>query len=143
LQISSFDADKIDQSPDCISAYGEDLKILIWNKACEKKYGIPKEEALSKNLLHFFPHIEDDYRVTCFRRCYYEQQTFFFPNLPLLYSAGLYSQVILPLHNGKKEVVGTLNIVREGEYHPIKKEDLIYPLHKKEHAHSRLLPHHR
>jgi PAS domain S-box-containing protein len=139
LQFFLLDTNKIEQSPDCISAYDSDLRILVWNAACEKKYGISKEEALSQNLLHLFPHIEEDYRVRCFRRSVQEQQSFFFPNLPLLYGAGIYSQLVLPLHNDTGEVFGSLNIVREGEYRRIKKEDLVQPLYKAELAHHGLL----
>lgn len=130
MQLSFLDADKIEQSPDCISAYDDGLIITIWNKACETKYGIPKEEALDRNLLHLFPNITEDYRVQCLRKCLQEQESFFFPNLPLLYGTGIYSQVILPLHNEEEGVIGTLNIVREGEYHRIKKQDLVQPLCK-------------
>lgn len=134
MQRSLLDADKIEQSSDCISAYDRDLKIIIWNKTCEEKYGIPKEEALSQNLLRLFPHIAQDYRVDCFRKSLQEGESFFFANLPLLYTTGVYSQVILPLHNERQEVVGTLTIVRNGEYQRIKKEDLIRPLRTAEHA---------
>lgn len=116
-----FDAAKIEQSTDCISAYDDDLTILIWNKACEKKYGVLKEEALGHNLLHLFPHVREDYRVACIRKCTQKEESFFFPNLPLLYGVGMYSQVILPLHNEEDEIIGSLNIVREGEYKRIKK----------------------
>lgn len=134
MQRSLLDADKIEQSSDCISAYDKDLKIIIWNRACETKYGIPKEEALSRDLLGLFPHIAQDYRIGCFRRSLQNDESFFFANLPLLYTAGVYSQLILPLHNEQKEVVGSLSIVRDGEYLRIKKEDLIRPLRKKEFA---------
>lgn len=50
--------------------------------------------------------------------------------LPLLYGNGIYSQAIRPLHNEEKVVIGSLNILREGEYHRIRKEDLIQPLRK-------------
>ena len=110
----------------------------MWNAACERHYGIPKEAAIGQNLLDLFAHIEQDYRVECFRRCLAEQQSFFFPNLPLLYGTGVYSQVIMPLHNEDREVIGVLNIVRSGEYHRIKKEDLIYPLRLQEHQPAHL-----
>lgn len=139
MQLSVLDAHKIEQSPDCISAYDAELNILIWNRACEEKFGIPKEEALSRNLLHLFPHIEEDYRVGCFRKTLHEGESFFFPNLPLLYTEGVYSQAILPLHNEQKAVVGTLNIIRNGEHHRIKKEDLVRPLRTKERAYSHVL----
>lgn len=100
----------------------------MWNGACEQHFGIAKKKALSQNLLHLFTHIEQDYRVECFRRCLREQQSFFFPNLPLLYGTGVYSQLIMPLHNQAREVIGVLNIVRSGECHRIKKEDLLQPL---------------
>lgn len=130
MQLSFLDADTIEQSPDCISAYDNSLAIVIWNKACEKKFGIPKAQALHQNLLHLFPHIGEDYRVQCFRKCLQQQESFFFANLPLLYNAGIYSQMILPLHNKEEGVIGILNIVREGEYLRIKKEDLVQPLYK-------------
>lgn len=130
MQLSLLDADKIDQSPDCISAYDDDLTVLIWNKACEKKYGIPKEKALHHNLLHLFPHIKDDYRLECLHKSTRKAESFFFRNLPLLYGNGIYSQAILPLHNEERELIGSLNIVREGEYYRIKKEDLVRPLCK-------------
>lgn len=129
LQLILLDAAKIEESTDCISAYDDDLKILIWNKACEQKYGISKEKALHRNLLHLFPHIEQDYRVQCLRKCGQEQESFFFSNLPLLYSTGFYSQAILPLHTSDETVIGSLNIVRDGEHERIRKEDLVQPLY--------------
>lgn len=128
MLLYQFDAGKLENSPDCISAYNQDLMILIWNSACEKKYGIAKQEALGRNLLHLFPHIEDDYRVRCFRKSIQQEQSFFFPNLPYLYGKGLYTQVILPLRNAEQQVIGSLNVVRDGEYRRIKKEDLLNPL---------------
>jgi PAS domain S-box-containing protein len=128
LHLSLFDTLKIEQSTDCISAYDAELRILIWNRACEEKYGISKQDAIDHYLLQLFPHIEHDYRVACLRTCLREGQTFFFPNLPFLYGSGVYSQAIVPLHNEGREVIGTLNIVRDGEYPHIQKDHLLQPL---------------
>jgi PAS domain-containing protein len=128
LHFSLFDTHKIEQSTDCVSAYDAELRILIWNKACEEKYGIPKEKAVHQSLLHLFPHVEHDYRIACLRTCLREGQAFFFPNLPFLYGSGVYSQAIVPLHNEHHEVIGALNIVREGEYDRIHKGELLHPL---------------
>lgn len=108
---------------------------MVWNRACARKYGISKEAALGHNLLELFPQIASDYRVTCFRKSAKEGQSFFFPNLPNLYSEGMYSQVILPLHNEQKRLMGTLSIVRNGEAERIRMEDLVKPLRAPEMAH--------
>lgn len=50
--------------------------------------------------------------------------------MPLWFGNGIYSQAILPLVNEEREVIGSLNIVREGEDYRIRKEALILPLRK-------------
>ena len=65
MKDSLFSATLIEQSPDCISGYDAALNIILWNKACEKKFSIAKELAIGKSLLTLFPKIEKDHRVQC------------------------------------------------------------------------------
>jgi len=96
LYLSFFDTSKIEQSPDCISACDTGLRVLIWNNACRKRYGIAKEETLQKSLLYFFPHMEHDYRVSCLKEWIEGGKTFLFPNLTLLYGPDVYPSYCTP-----------------------------------------------
>jgi PAS domain S-box-containing protein len=122
-----LDQNNIEHSTNCISGYDSQLNIIIWNKACEKKFSISKEDVIGKPLLTFFPFIVNDYRVQCFYKSLQEGTSFFFTNLDYHYSDGLYHQLILPLQNDQEEIVSVISIVKDidqPQYH-INKDDLL------------------
>jgi PAS domain S-box-containing protein len=128
MQDDLFDASLIEQAPDCISGYDAALNITIWNSACEKKFGLSKEQALGKPLLTLFPEIEKDHRLQCLQKAAQEGASFFFSNLPYLFEDGFYTQAIIPLHDKNRQVFRVLNIVRDMttvSEARIKKEDLL------------------
>jgi PAS domain-containing protein len=104
------------KADECISAYDAHLNILIWNPSCEKKFGIPAEAAVGKNLFDLFPEIKNDFRVQCLQSAAVAGKSFFFPNMFYSYinSSSLYSQYIRPIKEGNKPV-GAINIVRDHE----------------------------
>jgi len=128
--LADFDMDKILQASDYISAYGQDMKIIIWNDAVAHKYKVSREDALGASLLHVFPDIQNDFRVKCFHEARGEGKSFYFSMLPYVYESGFYTQVIIPVyHQGE---VMALSVVR----HHINEErflknDLLAPLLKK------------
>lgn len=114
MPLSTLNHALIENAPECVSAYDNRLFITLWNKACEKKFGIPASEAIGKHLLHLFPNIGNDYRVLCLQLAADGGKTFFFPNMTYVLTQpfSLYSQYIRPIRkNG--ENLGVVNIVRD------------------------------
>lgn len=83
-----------------ISAYDRKLRVIAWNKLCEKKFSITARDALGKNLLEIFPDVDNDYRVKCLKECALEGKDFYFAGLPYLYTKGFYSQLIIKISEG-------------------------------------------
>jgi len=136
-----LDINKVNQSIDCISMYDQDLVIMKWNRACEKRFRIESSHAVRKNLLDLFPHIKNDYRVACLRDSVKLGKSFYFPGLPFEFSEGYYTQLIMPLKDQFDLVWGTINIIRVHSYpgEVFSRADLLNPLLKNEVLISRLL----
>jgi PAS domain-containing protein len=106
------DLSMVEFSPDFISGYDEKLNVVVWNPAIAKKYKMPREEVLGKNLFELFPYVKkDDFRIDCMRHAIKERQTYFFSMLPYAYEKGTCTQLIMPttIHLGSI----ALNIVRD------------------------------
>lgn len=73
-----FEASLIEQSPDCISGYDAALTITLWNSACDKKFGLSKNQALEKPLLTLFPKIEKITGYSVYKRQLKRVQAFSF-----------------------------------------------------------------
>jgi PAS domain S-box-containing protein len=100
-----FDNKFIEAAPYSISAYNAGLKIILWNSACEERFGIKKETILGKDLLTVFPYMNDDYRV---------------------------NQYITPLQVTHNRVDSVVNIVHDlGQSLPLTKEQLLESLQVK------------
>ena len=138
MLISYLDDEKIESSTDLISMYDKDLVVLKWNRACEKKFGIPAEKAINHSLHELFPdyNLKEDYRYNCLVEAAHAGKSFYFPGLPYKYHEGIYYQAIVPLKNNPTTIVGALNVVRDGDYvtGKVTKRDLLVPIIKTEPA---------
>ncbi|MBS1587955.1 MAG: PAS domain-containing protein [Bacteroidetes bacterium] len=125
-----FDFAKIEQSNDCISGFDENLNLVIWNGAVERKYQMPKADVLGRNLLELFPQIVNDFRVTCFRESIADRKSFFFSSLPYQYDHwGIYTQLIIPAKHPLPGNIKVLSIVRDhSEHERYMRNDLLQPL---------------
>jgi PAS domain S-box-containing protein len=126
-----FDNKFIEAAPYSISAYNAGLKIILWNSACEERFGIKKETILGKDLLTVFPYMNDDYRVNCIRNAF-KGKSYFFENIPYRFHKGFYTQYITPLQVTHNRVDSVVNIVHDlGQSLPLTKEQLLESLQVK------------
>ena len=134
MLITYLDEEKIEASDDMITMYNKDLVILRWNPACEKKFGIPANKAISKKLEDLFTDldIKKDYRYDCLYQAANQGKSFYFPDLPYRYREGNYYQAIVPVKTPEDGVIGALNVVRDSSdvIQKITKRDLLVPIIK-------------
>ena len=132
MQLQYLDMEKIDRSGDLIVIYDRELNFTHWNSSCENRFGFLKTDVIGQPLLKFFPQVDDDFRVKCLRDAISEEKSFFFTNLPYLYSKGYYSQLILPLYSIEIRPVGVISIARDVEElsPPLTRKDFLVPVLK-------------
>lgn len=126
MRPSSLDLEKIGTTSDLVSQYDRDLRIILWNPACEKRFSISREQAIGKRLTELFPQVENDFRVVCLKRSANEGLSFFFSNMPYAHNNGFYTQVIQSLKINDQPAF-TLNVIREHkeEFVRINKKNLL------------------
>lgn len=83
-----------------VSIYDHDLKIRLWNRFTENKFGISAGEATGKCLTDLFPGYDKDFRFQVMKDAVSKRKSFYFPDLPYQYRQGSYSQVIIPVPEG-------------------------------------------
>jgi PAS domain-containing protein len=129
MMLDELDLLKIEQAEDFISGFDKEMKITVWNNAIATKYKISREQALGKILFHFFPGLENDFRIKCFQETLKEGKSFYFSKLPYSFESGFYTQLILPLHD--RSDIHALSIVRHHRTEEqFLKKDLLHPLLK-------------
>src|SRR5688500_7535820 len=105
MLLSYFDFAKLHSSPHFVSIYNKELCFTILNDACAQRYNLDKEKVIGQSLFTVFPlTTESDYRVKCIKLAISEGRSFYFADLPYLYTDGHFSNVILPLRNDKNEI---------------------------------------
>jgi len=106
--------EKVRHAKECISAYDEQLNILLWNPAVEKRTSVAEKNAIGRCFLDLFPYAKDDQRIKFLSIAMSTDQCFFFPNMIYLYIQpfSYYTQYIQPLKKDGK-VIGVINIVRD------------------------------
>jgi two-component system, NtrC family, sensor kinase len=114
MHLPTLNQQLIYNASECISAYDDRLFITVWNRACERKFGVSEKEAVGKQLFDLFPHIEKDYRVKCMKEAITLGKSFFFSNMVYQYTnqPHYYSQYIRPFKHSTG-TVGVINIVRD------------------------------
>lgn len=99
----------VESSIDRIMVLDNHLNYILWNKNCEKFYGIKKEEILGKNVLELFPMFKVDPIYQDCKRALNGENIHIPPRKT---NDGEYNESFLvPLRNEKAEVTGLLWII--------------------------------
>jgi PAS domain S-box-containing protein len=101
----------IDHTEDGISAYNQDFKVTLWNRALENRTGIRREQIVGHYFYELFPayrHTEDELAMQSALAGHARQLR----GMPLHPGGGYYDADLLPLKNPIGEVIGLLSFSR-------------------------------
>jgi PAS domain S-box-containing protein len=101
-----------ESSIDRIMVLDPDLHFQLWNKQCEKYYGLSKENVVGRNILEVFPRFKAD---PLYRHCLraLEGETVHVPPNERAGLQGYQESYFVPLKNELKEVTGLLWIMHD------------------------------
>jgi PAS domain S-box-containing protein len=112
LQEKEFTQSIINTCVDGISAFDKEWRVLEWNPAMEKMNGIGKEDILGKSFYELFPSYEHSEEAKEAQKVFDGQSVYLFDR-QFKHGKGWYDAHFVPLHNSKKEVIGTLSITHD------------------------------
>ena len=108
----SFAEMLIENSVDLIAAYDLNLRCIAWNRTCEERYHMKKEDVIGKHVLEIYPQlkgfqcINDLERATKGEFRYQTDQT-------LTTLEGSFEYYVIPLKKARGEVFGALTITHD------------------------------
>lgn len=108
----SFAEMLIENSVDLIAAYDLNMRCIAWNRTCEERFNMRKEDVIGKHVLEIYPQlkgyqcINDLERATKGEFRYQTDQT-------LTTLEGSFEYYIIPLRKGRGEVFGALSITHD------------------------------
>jgi len=102
----------LESSVDRIMVLDSDLHFQLWNKQCEKYYGLSKQNVEGKNILEIFPRFKTDplYQY-CLRAL--EGETVHVPANDRAGLEGYQESYFIPLKNDLKEITGLLWVMHD------------------------------
>ncbi|TDH25141.1 PAS domain S-box protein [Segetibacter sp. 3557_3] len=98
-----------DTSIDLISAYDQKTRVIAWNKTCEERYGIKKEDAIGREVVALFPNMEGDPWLHNLTRAL-EGEIIFQTNQTSSSLEGHFDYYLLPLIADGGDILGALSI---------------------------------
>lgn len=105
----SFAEMLIDNSVDLIVAYDADQCVIAWNKTCEERYNLKKQDVMGKHVLVIFPELEGSLCLDDLRRAL-QGEFRYQPELHLELLNGYFEYYFIPLQNANGKVFGALSI---------------------------------
>jgi len=93
-----------------VSVFDRDLRVMFWNRQCEKYFGIVEAEALDKKLEELIPGIMDNENMNHLHKAL-EGQPVYVVNAKYERKTGTYDQVVIPLKKDDDTVYAVLNII--------------------------------
>ena len=100
-----------ENSLDRVLITNESNTIVLWNRACEKAYGLKKEEAIGQNFFDIFPQLKTEAEMALFLRAM-RGEVVMQEERSSVSGSGYYNLHLVPLWRGKNEV-GILHILRD------------------------------
>lgn len=97
----------VESSVDPIIALDSHMNYMVWNKQCEKLYGLSKEEVIGKNILEVFPEMRATPAYNDFRRVL-RGETVYLPPKPDIEHPYYFETYLLPVRNEKEEIIAVL-----------------------------------
>ncbi|MDQ3278001.1 MAG: PAS domain S-box protein, partial [Bacteroidota bacterium] len=85
--------------------------ILLWNRSCEQRYGIKKNEAVGQNYFDLFPHLKSEETLQLLQRVQHGEKAVQ-EGLSAEGTKGYYTRFLMPLYQGA-EVSGVLHIIHD------------------------------
>ncbi|WP_276133956.1 ATP-binding protein [Polluticoccus soli] len=129
VQIDNL-ADMInDASIDQVLAFDTQMQVISWNKTCEQFSGISKNEIMGRNLIEFFPEINNHEEVIKAIDMAMRGFKTFVPAGKGSYGGGYFESHFIPLKDDRGEVFGVMNIKHDVS-HRIKAENELKNLNK-------------
>jgi PAS domain S-box-containing protein len=111
-----------DASIDRVLAVDTDLRIIAWNKTCEKITGKCKQTVMNMKLTEIFPQIDEYPEITKGINMALKGMKVFVPHDKGSYDGGYSETHFIPLKNEEGTVIGVLNIIHDVA-HRIKAEN--------------------
>jgi PAS domain S-box-containing protein len=108
---SSFAQMLIENSVDHIAAYDNDLRIIAWNRKCEQRYNIKKEDALGKHVFEVYNELSPE-QFSDLQKALKGEHV----HKPAQISSsadGMYEYFMIPLKDPNGKVFGILSILHD------------------------------
>lgn len=102
----------IDTSIDAIASYDTSLRIIAWNRMCEKRYKKPKEQVMGKHVLEVFPALAKDERYLDMQQAL-KGKSFSYPNQYSSATKSYYQSYLVPLYNEAQEIFAILSVTHD------------------------------
>lgn len=103
----------IDSSVDRIMAFDRELKIMVWNKACEQLSKISRDKILGKHLLEQFPKMKENKKLLEGIHKTLDGNTVYLPSEDGIYNDGYFDVHFIPIRNEHDQVYSVLSIIRD------------------------------
>ncbi|MEJ7739017.1 MAG: PAS domain-containing protein [Chitinophagaceae bacterium] len=97
----------IENSVDLIAAYDSDQRLIAWNKTCEERYKLKKQDVMGKHVLDLFPELDGSPCMEDIRRAL-QGELRYQPELHLTLLDGYFEYFLIPLQKADGEVFGAL-----------------------------------
>lgn len=118
-----------DASIDRIMAFDLDLRIIAWNKTCERVSGFTKEQVLGKKLLEIYPEINELPALLDAIDSAMHGYKVYVPSDKGSFKGGHYEHHFMPLKNKHGVIIGVMNVIHDVA-HRVKAERELKSLNK-------------
>jgi PAS domain S-box-containing protein len=102
----------VEHNGDLIGVMDTELRILLWNKAYEDAFGLPKEKVLGKKLTDVFPYIENDIKIGLVKEALYGKETKR-KELTFLKNQRTGEISFIPIKDANGNIEGVLSIIHD------------------------------
>jgi PAS domain S-box-containing protein len=102
----------LDNTSDGISAYDQEGKITLWNKALEERTGVSKAQAIGQKLFNLFSQYEGTVMQQAIEKVRNGEKVFLH-DVPLAHRTGYYEASLTPLIDKNGQTIGWLTVSRD------------------------------
>lgn len=114
----------LDHTDDGISAYDQEYRLIIWNKALEERTKLSREKILGKNVFEYFPGYRSSVEGQAVERVL-KGEKIKLSDMPLQQRKGFYEADLIPLTNHGKQIFGGLTVSRDITQRKLASEKII------------------
>ena len=103
----------IDASPDQITVFDKEKRIIAWNRKCEEAVGVKREDAIGKTISEIFPLVDGDAEFTDAQERAIGGEQVYLPQKKGFFTKGHSEWFYIPLQDERGETYAVLNVIHD------------------------------